>query len=96
METTRTQGAVREAAGNVQEAIGEVVGDVSAQLAGKTQALRGKAQQLCADATAVTHEALLEKPLATLTTVAAVAFALGVLWSRNRTDTTNGDRTRRR
>jgi uncharacterized protein YjbJ (UPF0337 family) len=96
METTKTEGRIREAVGGVQETIGNLASDAGMQVSGKAHELRGKAQQLCADATAVARESIIEKPLATLAVTAAAAFALGMLWSWNRADEADGRVPRRR
>jgi uncharacterized protein YjbJ (UPF0337 family) len=96
MDTTRAEGAVREAVGNAQDTIGEVIGDASMQLSGKAKELRGKAQQLCVDSAAITRDSIVEKPLTALAVTAAVSFALGALWSWNRGDTLDNGHARRR
>ncbi|CAB3745708.1 CsbD family protein [Paraburkholderia solisilvae] len=95
METSKTEGVVREAVGNAQETLGDALGDAGMQMSGKAKELCGKAQQLCADTAAVARDSMIEKPLATLAATVAVGFALGVLWSWNRSDAAN-DRTARR
>ncbi len=91
METTKTEGAVRQAIGGIQDAIGDATGDVSMQLSGKAKELRGKAQQLCADTATIARDSMVEKPLATLAVTAAVGFVLGALWSRNHGDAEDDD-----
>ncbi|MEM5340699.1 CsbD family protein [Paraburkholderia azotifigens] len=86
METTKTEGVVREAAGNVKETIGSLAGDVGMQIEGKADELRGKAQQLCADATDIARDAISSSPLAVLAGAVAAGFALGALWAANRHD----------
>ncbi|WP_244306146.1 CsbD family protein [Paraburkholderia lacunae] len=56
METTKTEGALRGAAGAVQETIGTLTGDAGAQIAGSAKELRGKAQQPSADATSLARD----------------------------------------
>ncbi|HEY3597157.1 MAG TPA: CsbD family protein [Paraburkholderia sp.] len=92
METTKTEGAVREAIGGVQDAIGSVTGDVSTQLSGKAKELCGKAQQLYADAASVARDSVAESPLTTLAVTAAVGFVLGALWTSNRGSGADGRR----
>jgi uncharacterized protein YjbJ (UPF0337 family) len=84
METEKTVGMVREAAGGAQEAVGDMLGDASMQLSGKAKALCGKSQQLVADAAVVAREAMAEKPLAVLGAVVGIGFALGAVWAWNR------------
>ncbi len=84
METTKTEGVVREAAANVKETIGSIAGDVGMQLEGKADELRGKAQQLCADATDLARDAMSSSPLAVLAGAVATGFVLGALWASNR------------
>ncbi len=84
METDKTTGMVREAAGGAQEALGDMLGDASMQLSGKAKELCGKSQQLVADAALVAREAMAEKPLAVLGVAVGVGIALGALWAWNR------------
>ncbi|AUT75602.1 CsbD family protein [Paraburkholderia hospita] len=84
METTKTEGTLREVAGNMNEAVGSVTGDTVTQLEGKADELRGKAQQICADATELAREAMVSRPLAVLAGATALGFVIGALWSRNR------------
>jgi uncharacterized protein YjbJ (UPF0337 family) len=86
METTKTEGVVREAVGTVQETVGSVIGSTSDQLSGKARELCGKTQQLYADAVDVARDSIVEKPIATLAIAAAAGFALGMLWAWNRGD----------
>ncbi|WP_313066982.1 CsbD family protein [Paraburkholderia sp. LEh10] len=55
-ETTKTEGTLRETAGNVKDAVGSIVGDTRLQLEGSADELRGKAQQLYADASELARE----------------------------------------
>ena len=84
METTKAEGAVREAAGTVQETIGALTGDTGAQLAGKAEELRGKAQQLYGDATSLARRKVTSNPLGALASATVLGFVIGALWSFNR------------
>ncbi|SDD27231.1 CsbD family protein [Paraburkholderia lycopersici] len=81
---TKTEGTIREFAGDVKEAAGEMLGDASMRLSGKARALCGKSQQLATDAAVVTREAIADNPLATLGVAVGIGFALGALWAANR------------
>ena len=84
METTKTEGALREAAGNVKEAVGSLAADAGRQLEGKVDELRGKAQQLYADASDLARDTVASRPVAVLAGAAALGFMLGALWSGKR------------
>lgn len=81
---TKTEGTIRELAGNAQEAAGEMLGDAGMRLSGKARALCGKSQQLATDAAVVTRETIADNPLATLGVAVGIGFALGALWAANR------------
>ncbi|MEX3686479.1 CsbD family protein [Paraburkholderia sp. BR14263] len=84
MGTTKTEGRVRELAGDAQEAVGELLGDASTRLSGKAKALCGKSQQLATDAAVVTRETIADNPLATVGIAVGIGFALGALWGASR------------
>jgi uncharacterized protein YjbJ (UPF0337 family) len=84
METTKEEGALREATGNVQQAAGDLLGAAGAQVSGKAKELTGKAQQLYADFGDVLREATVERPFAALAIAAGVGFVLGALRKANR------------
>ena len=86
METTRTEGSLREAAGEVKESIGAMVGDARMEIEGKTNALYGNAQQLCADASDLARDTITSNPLGALAGAAAMGFVMGALWAWNRGD----------
>jgi uncharacterized protein YjbJ (UPF0337 family) len=84
METTKGEGALREAVGDVQQAAGELLGDAGAQVSGKAKELSGKAQQLYADLADVVRETTVERPFAALAIAAGIGFVLGALRSASR------------
>ncbi|HVE09345.1 MAG TPA: CsbD family protein [Paraburkholderia sp.] len=86
METSKTEGVIREAVGSAQDALGGALGDAGMQMSGKARELCGKAQQLCADTAAIARDSMVEKPLTTLAVTAAVGFVVGALWSWNHGD----------
>jgi uncharacterized protein YjbJ (UPF0337 family) len=92
METSKTEGVIREAVGTAQDAIGGAIGDAGMQMSGKAKELRGRAQQLCADTADIARDSMIEKPLMTLAVTAAVGFALGALWSWNHGDAADARR----
>jgi uncharacterized protein YjbJ (UPF0337 family) len=92
METSKTEGVIREAVGTAQDALGGALGDAGMQMSGKAKELCGRAQQLCADTAEIARDSMIEKPLMTLAVTAAVGFALGALWSWNHGD--DGDARR--
>jgi uncharacterized protein YjbJ (UPF0337 family) len=96
METTKSEGTIREAVEHVKESLDDAADDVGRQLSGQAEILWGKAQKLYADAAALTRDSLREEPLITLAVTAMAGFALGVLWSWNRTDATDNRGMRRR
>lgn len=84
METTKTEGTLREAAGNVKESVGSIVGDTRLQHEGAADELRGKAQQLCADASELARDTMTSNPLAVLAGASAIGFLFGALWASRR------------
>lgn len=90
METTKGEGALREAVGDVQQAAGDLLGDAGAQVSGKAKELSGKAQQLYTDLADVIRESTLERPFAALAIAAGVGFILGALRATNRARPDNG------
>jgi uncharacterized protein YjbJ (UPF0337 family) len=90
METTKTEGTLREAAGDVQQAAGKLLDNASAQVSGTAKELSGKAQQLYADFTDVVRESTVARPFAALAIAACVGFVLGALRTANRSGSYNG------
>lgn len=84
METTKTEGMLREAVGEVQRASGELLGDAGAQVSGTAKELYGRAQQLYADFADVVRESTAQRPFAALAIAAGMGFVLGALRAANR------------
>ena len=84
METTKTEGTLRQAVGEVKETVGSLAGDVGLQLKGTADELRGKAQQLCSDTSGLARDAMSAKPITVLACAVGMGFVIGALWSRGR------------
>ncbi|MEH3087867.1 MAG: CsbD family protein [Xylophilus ampelinus] len=78
----KTEGTIQNIAGRVQDAFGAATGDTGSQLKGKARQVAGDAQSAYGDVLNQVRESAVANPLATVATVAGVAFVLGAIWSR--------------
>ncbi len=79
MGSTKTEGTLREAAGDVQRAAGELLGNAGAQVSGAAQELSGKAQQVYSDFAEGIRESTVQRPLLALAIAAGLGFIFGAL-----------------